>query len=192
MARDCLRLHLMNLFKARLRAEQEVMSCAFLQPECIRLRETKIIMTRFLKYWLPVFFWMAVIFFMSTDAGSAAHTSRILEPLLHWFRPDILQSTIEEVHFYVRKGGHLSEYALLGILLLRALRATILVDAPLFKSGLAALLLAAAYAASDEFHQSFVPSRGASVRDVLIDTCGAFVGLCVVIVCIKLRRVRSK
>jgi VanZ family protein len=35
------------------------------------------------------------------------------------------------------------------------------------------LLSCAAYAASDEFHQSFVPSRTASLRDVTIDLCGA-------------------
>jgi VanZ family protein len=36
-----------------------------------------------------------------------------------------------------------------------------------------AILFAALYAASDEFHQSFVPSRGPAVGDVLLDTEGA-------------------
>ena len=45
----------------------------------------------------------------------------------------------------------------------------------------AALVVAALYAASDEYHQSFVPSRGASVEDVCIDTCGASVGIGIVL-----------
>ena len=35
------------------------------------------------------------------------------------------------------------------------------------------------YAATDEFHQLFVPGRGAQVRDVVIDTCGSLIGTAV-------------
>jgi VanZ family protein len=41
----------------------------------------------------------------------------------------------------------------------------------------AVLLASALFAASDEFHQSFVKSRTPSVRDVLLDVAGAFLGL---------------
>ena len=41
------------------------------------------------------------------------------------------------------------------------------------------LAVAAAFAASDEFHQSFVPTRSASVHDVMLDVFGAIVGLAV-------------
>jgi VanZ family protein len=34
-------------------------------------------------------------------------------------------------------------------------------------------------AATDEFHQTFVASRGASVRDIVIDSGGAILGLLV-------------
>ena len=42
---------------------------------------------------------------------------------------------------------------------------------------LVAALASAIFAASDEFHQSFVPSRTASPNDVIIDICGALIGL---------------
>jgi VanZ family protein len=38
-------------------------------------------------------------------------------------------------------------------------------------------MVSALFAASDEFHQSFIPSRTASSKDVMIDICGTLVGL---------------
>ena len=136
-------------------------------------------MSRFLKYWLPVALWMGVIFFMSTNAGSAQNTSRILEPLLRWFVPDISQHAIEWAHFIVRKGGHLSEYGILAMLVWRALMQGETGGAA--KRAGWALLISAAYAASDEFHQSFVSTRTASARDVMIDSCGALIALALIL-----------
>ena len=133
---------------------------------------------------------MALIFLMSTDLGSPANTSRFVEPLLRWLLPNISPGTIREIHFYIRKTAHPGEYAVLGWLLWRALRQTgpaAASRAP-WKIAVAALLMSAAYAATDEFHQSFVPSRTASVEDVLIDTCGSLVGLCIVHVKIAFQR----
>ena len=88
----------------------------------------------------------------------------------------------EAVHaivVFVRKCAHLAEYAVLALLLWRALRRE---SAPgnapwrWSKAGLV-LALVALYAASDEIHQAFVPSRQASVWDVLLDTTGAAFGL---------------
>lgn len=120
---------------------------------------------------------MGVIFFMSTDTGSAAHTSRFLGPLLHWLKPDLTRAQFETVQFFVRKAGHLTEYALLAILLARAFFASW--AAMLRRPVTAALVLGIAvmYAASDEWHQSFVPSRTASAGDVAIDAVGALIGL---------------
>jgi hypothetical protein len=66
----------------------------------------------------------------------------------------------------LRKLAHLGEYAVLGALLYRALRRE-----PL------ALLLASAYAATDEVHQAFVSGRQGSPVDWLIDTAGALAGV---------------
>src|SRR5258708_34005949 len=73
------------------------------------------------KHWLPVVLWMGFIFAMSSDLGSAEHTSRIIEPLVLWLKPDASPEQFELVHFLVRKCGHLSEYALLAFLILRAI-----------------------------------------------------------------------
>jgi len=140
-------------------------------------------MRRFFLYWLPPLVWMGVIFFLSTDMGSAAHTSMILEPLLHWLEPDISAAAIELAHYVVRKGAHLSEYAILAVLWWRVLmhvhaEGTV---RPAWACALIALLIATMYAATDEYHQTFVASRGASVQDVMIDSCGALVGVVLVL-----------
>lgn len=68
--------------------------------------------------------------------------------------------------FWIVKGWHFTEYAILCALLYRALKRPWL-----------ALIIAALFAASDEFHQTFIPDRGGNVRDVLIDSSGAVAGL---------------
>jgi VanZ family protein len=68
----------------------------------------------------------------------------------------------------LRKLAHTAEFALLGALVFRALR-----DAP------AAVLLASAYAATDEVHQTFVAGRHGSPLDWVIDSAGALLGVAV-------------
>ena len=115
---------------------------------------------------------MAIIFAGSTDLMSADHTSRIIVPLLHWLFPTISGLTLLQVEFFIRKAAHVSEYAVLAVLLYRAFVHTVFQSRRALSAG-SVLLSCAAYAASDEFHQSFVPSRTASLRDVMIDLCGA-------------------
>lgn len=81
---------------------------------------------------------------------------------------------IESFHFYVRKAAHMTEYCILAVtialpLYVYGLRGGLL----LFLAGGACLLTAV----GDEYHQSFVAGRGPSVRDVLIDSGGAFIGI---------------
>src|SRR5438093_4581488 len=78
--------------------------------------------SRFLKHWLPVLVWIAVIFVGSSDLMSAEHTSRFLGPFLRWLKPDVTADAIAKVQLFVRKVAHLTEYAILAILLWRALR----------------------------------------------------------------------
>jgi VanZ family protein len=75
---------------------------------------------RFLKYWMPIFVWLSVIFVGSTDLMSAEQTSRFLVPFLRWLKPDISPETIAQIHFLFRKLGHISEYAILAMLFWRA------------------------------------------------------------------------
>jgi VanZ family protein len=133
----------------------------------------------FIKYWLPVLVWMVLIFSASSDAKSFQHSSRILGPLLHWLLPQLSEETISAVVFFVRKCAHITEYAVLALLFWRALRKPVRRDPRPWRwtEARSALLLVALYAASDEFHQLFVPHRDGKVGDVFIDLSGGVVGL---------------
>jgi len=132
-------------------------------------------------YWGPVILWMALIFWGSTDALSANQTSRFLGPFLRWLVPGISSEAEGRVRFVIRKGGHVSEYAVLALLLARALRSGAGPGSPrghrVWVWG--AWGLATAYAFTDEFHQSFHASRQGSLIDVGIDSMGAAVGVLV-------------
>lgn len=125
-----------------------------------------------MRYWLPVFLWMTLIFLMSTGRFSAEQTSRVVGPLLAFFFPGITPEQLETAHWVVRKGGHVAEYFVLGLLLFRAFRAGS-IDRRRLRWAVWAVIVSIAYAASDEFHQSFVATRTPSVIDVGIDTAGA-------------------
>lgn len=130
-------------------------------------------------YWLPVAVWMVVIFSASSDSHSFEHSSRILAPVLRWLFPRLSDDAVHQWVIIARKGAHLTEYAILAILLVRALRGLGGSDPPhwSWRQAGGAVLLVALYASSDEFHQIFVPTREASVRDVIIDTIGGMIGL---------------
>ena len=101
---------------------------------------------RVVSTWLPPLVWLAVIFTFSTRHGGGH---------------------LPTAEIALRKLAHVTEYLVLTLLLLRALR----------RSGVAqavpvAAVAALAYACSDEWHQSFVPGRTATPRDVAIDGVG--------------------
>jgi len=107
---------------------------------------------------------------------SAEHTSRFLVPFLRWIDPQISLAALNAIQLGIRKLGHLTEYAILAMLLWRALRGGIRwqnedVDLVSRRRSRQRNLCA-----SDEFHQSFVPSRTGSPNDVMIDICGALIG----------------
>ena len=134
---------------------------------------------KFTIYWLPVLLWMALIFGASSDRHSFTHSSRLIGPFVRWLFPLISDHALYRVIFGVRKVAHLTEYAILGALIWRALRKPARNDPRSWewRQARLALALVILYAASDEFHQAFVPTREASVVDVLIDTSGAALGL---------------
>jgi hypothetical protein len=98
--------------------------------------------------WGPVIVWAAVIFGLSSIPSLSSGLG-----------------TWDEV---LRKGAHITEYAILGALLLRAVG-----------RWQPALLLGIAYAATDEIHQHFVQGRHSSPFDVAFDACGLALGLLV-------------
>jgi VanZ family protein len=126
-----------------------------------------------LKAWIALILWLIVIAIESTAYLSAHNTSRILFPLLHYLFGISLER-FEPLHFFLRKGGHVFGYGLLSILLFRAWRETL--QAPgnpkwTFRWANIAVLGTALVASLDEWHQSFIPSRTGTPRDVLLDTC---------------------
>lgn len=101
--------------------------------------------------WGPALLWMGLIFLLSSRTPGQ----------LPNFGPFDL---------FVKKGAHAAGYAVLAMLLWRALKSS---RRPFWW----ALLGAAVYAFSDEWHQTFVPGRRGSLVDVLIDSLGALAGL---------------
>lgn len=153
---------------------------------------------RFLFYVLPVLLWLAVIFSLSTKAGSAAHTNSDLNRLLALFFPHFYHNLtwhqLDAMHYYLRKCAHLTEYAVLGILMLRAFRSTGVPRTPgrITRSLiLISWLLCAIYAATDEYHQVFVPGRSPEVTDALLDSVGAAIGIALYCAWVRRREHRS-
>ena len=87
---------------------------------------------------------------------------------------------VEDLHHAFRKCGHLSEYAVLALLLWRAIHHPTRNEPRRpwrwDEAGLA-LALVFLYAATDEFHQIFVPTRSPLITDVMIDTSGGAIAL---------------
>jgi VanZ family protein len=133
----------------------------------------------FFFYWLPVVLWMMLIFTASGDSGSFQRSSRIIGPVLRWFFPNVSAETEDFVVTGVRKCAHLTEYGILAFLVWRAYRKPKWKDARPWSWADAGVALWAAvfYATTDEFHQTFVPTREGCVRDVMIDSSGAVAGL---------------
>ena len=126
---------------------------------------------RFCKYWLPVLLCSAAMFAFSSDAFSASHTSRYIDPLIRWFLPHASHALHHRIHFFLRKFAHWCEYFILALFFFRALRADN--PRPLRREWVVwTLILILGYALGDEFHQSFVPSRTGSLSDSLLDFFG--------------------
>ncbi|HZD41562.1 MAG TPA: VanZ family protein [Terriglobales bacterium] len=136
------------------------------RPLCVRL----------IQRWWPAVVWAGIIFFFSTEYFSAPNTGRLLMPFLSWLFPAITPRQTAFVHLMVRKAGHVIEYFIFAVLLMRPFQGEQkqLPDTRTLVWILSTILL---YAASDEFHQLFVAGRTPSPRDVLIDCAGALCGI---------------
>lgn len=132
-----------------------------------------------IKFWMPPLVWMLVIFSGSGDAHSAHRSSRFFVPLMRWLFPRLEQMHIEAIHYLLRKGAHLTEFAVLALLLWWALRRSQNTKARRWHWPTAGLVLGLVflYAVTDEIHQAFVPGRTGQMSDVMIDTAGGAIGL---------------
>ena len=122
--------------------------------------------------WIPALIWLGIITIESTGVLSSDNTGRFLYPVLHFlFGTDPIRFVLW--HFLLRKSGHVLGYGTLSVLLFRAWRATIpVLRHPRWSMVWArvALFMTALVASLDELHQSFLPSRTGSIRDVLLDS----------------------
>ena len=131
---------------------------------------------QYLKYWIPVLFWMIFIFWMSTGTFSEKNSASTVESILRFLIPAILPGMIDVMQWALRKLGHVAEYVVLGYLLFRAFRGASK-ESRIPRWTFSSFLVLVFYAASDELHQSFVPARTASVYDVGIDILGGIIAL---------------
>ena len=126
------------------------------------------------KRWIALLVWVGVIFFFSTDSFSSSDTSRILMPVLKFLLPSLSPEHLQTAHIVCRKAGHVLEYFVLGVLAWRAVTAS---PAGWLRPELFTIALVLAVALSDEFHQSFMPSRTGALADVGFDLFGGIMGL---------------
>jgi len=144
---------------------------------------TRSMLLELLRAWWPALLWAAFIFTMSTDYFSAAHTGRFFEPIFRWLYPSLTGDQFDIIHHYIRKTAHFVEYFIFFLLLYRAIRSSRHVTSGWqWSSALFAWLIAATYSALDEIHQIFVPSRGPSPLDSLLDSTGALIALLVLFI----------
>jgi VanZ family protein len=112
-------------------------------------------------YWLPPLIWMGCIFFFSAQ-------------------PDLPGPPQPWLNTLFTNLGHFIAYGFLALWWYRALSSVpSLSEAGELRTRVARMtfLIALLYAASDEFHQSFVPGRDASLLDLMVDSGGAAVAL---------------
>lgn len=134
--------------------------------------------------------WMTVIFcFSAQPADVSTDTSlRVGMTIGKMSVPDFSKLPKEEqidyakkIEFPVRKMAHVTEYAILGCLL-----TNLCLSLSMKKAYMWSWLMGSAYAATDEFHQLFVPGRSGQITDVMLDSVGCLTGclLIYLILCI--------
>ncbi|NCC16776.1 MAG: VanZ family protein [Clostridia bacterium] len=130
--------------------------------------------------WVVVLLWMGLIFYASAQPA-------IQSKELSGTVTEIVVMAVERVapnkaatlntgilHHFIRKTAHFFLYFLLGILVLNATRGLRVYG---LKGMILTFSICILYAVYDEFHQTFVLGRSGEIRDVLIDTSGAIVGV---------------
>jgi VanZ family protein len=124
--------------------------------------------------WVPVVLWAICISWFSTGAFSAQSTNSYIDPVLRYFFGELSPETFRFAHSIIRKTAHFLEYAVLAMLVCRAL--TEPGTRPTVALLVRTVVYCAIYACVDELHQVFVPKRTGSPYDSMLDTLGAAVG----------------
>lgn len=130
--------------------------------------------------WAMVILWMTIIFWFSnqpvhqSDELSRGITRVIVEVIEKVATDDDFD--ISSFNHIVRKNAHFLIYLILGVLVSSALKSSGVIG---IRNVLISILICILYAMSDEYHQLFVPGRGGQIKDVMIDSAGAIVGVSV-------------
>ena len=135
-----------------------------------------VLAVRTVAWWLATLAWAALIFHLSTPAFGAHRSLPLLARLLEFFDVSVSPTTLGVLNSFIRTLAHLTEYSIFALLLYRSC----LGRSPWgWHSRLAfwCIVVAALYSVTDEYHQSFTPTRGASAFDCVLDTTGAAVGI---------------
>lgn len=134
-------------------------------------------MTRFLKAWTPAIAMCVVIFLLSQDSNSGRHSEEVLRLVLSFFGLHS-RHLLGELNEPFRKFAHVLVYFLLGALTYRGFAFGSRQFR--FSAGFRSLIFCAAYAATDEYHQSLVPGRGVEFNDILLDTAASLLALALI------------
>src|ERR1700728_779853 len=154
------------------------------------------VLRRFLD-WLPAALSVLVIAMESTATMSADNTSRVLYPLWVKLFGPLSMAEWAQIHHYIRKTGHFVGYGGVSLAFFYSWRQTLYHMAVKHwtlwrRASVLAVLCTLLIASLDEYHQSFLPSRTSSPRDVLIDLCGAIAFQLVLLLIIQLFRPRFR
>jgi len=127
--------------------------------------------------WFATMLWMILIFALSAQPvaksnGLSEKVTRMVVETAEKVSPKA-DFNLAKMNHLVRKNAHFFSYLVLGVLMANAFKIS---GSKRPKVFLVSFLLCVFYAISDEFHQLFVPGRGAQVMDVIIDSAGAMVG----------------
>lgn len=121
------------------------------------------------------FIWMAVIFIFSQQPASiSSGQSSVFVEQLHHIVPSIDQYLLT---FIIRKSAHIFAYFILGILIFNALWRINFSKLTYSQPAISSITICALYAASDELHQLFISGRSGEVRDIIIDSIAASIGV---------------
>jgi VanZ family protein len=128
--------------------------------------------------WSAVILWSVLIYSMSAQPAAVSNglSKGMTEVIIEHAEKVVPNEdfNLGKLNHIVRKNAHFFLYLILAILVTYALRQSGREGKSAY--GLA-LLISALYAISDEFHQLYVPGRGAQISDVLLDSAGALVGI---------------
>lgn len=160
---------------------------------------------RIILYWVLVILWACFIFYMSgmdtteSNTKSKGTLNQIVEKTVETTNrmgitdkhpsENRMKEFIDKYNYLFRKFAHASEYFILTILLLVALKNSGVVGKKIF---IFALLICFIYSCTDEYHQTFVIGRTGQFSDCLVDTLGGFIGCAIYYLIYKLIKIKKK